>query len=150
LVSSVAFSASVRAIRMVGYAHHIGGEARSDELLDELARGHEHLAAQVSALFGGGELVFVVDARRARLDERFGEFEGVQHAAEARLAIGDNRRVPVDVVASLRVLFLILTAEGVVDALHDGGHAVDRVQAQVGVGLHCDRFASAATCQPLR
>jgi hypothetical protein len=80
-------------------------------------------------------LVFVVDACRARLDEGFREFEGVQHAAEARLAVGDNRRVPIDVVASQRVLFLVLAAEGVVDALHDGGHAVDRVQAQVGIGL---------------
>ena len=34
------------------HAHHVGGQARGGELLDRLARGHQHLAAHVPALLG--------------------------------------------------------------------------------------------------
>ena len=51
-----------------GHAADIGGEARGDELFDEFARGNNYFAAEVSAFFGGGELIFEVDAGGAGFD----------------------------------------------------------------------------------
>jgi hypothetical protein len=43
-----------------------------------------------------------VHARGARLDHRLHQLEGVEHAAETRLGVGDDRREPVDVALALR------------------------------------------------
>ena len=76
---------------------HVGGEPGGDERPDELARRHEHLAAEVAALLLGGELVLEVDGRGAGLDVRLHDLERVQRAAEPGLGVGDDRREPVGV-----------------------------------------------------
>ncbi len=95
----------------------VGGEPRGDERADELARRHEHLAAEVAALLLRRELVLEVDARGAGLDERLHQLERVQRAAEAGLGVGDDRREPVRAVPALRRVDLVGAEQGVVDAL---------------------------------
>ena len=80
------------------HAHHVGGQARGDQLVDGFARGHQHLAAHVAALLDGGQLVFEVHAGGAGLDHGLHQFEGVQHAAETGLGVGHDGREVVDVV----------------------------------------------------
>ncbi len=118
-----------------GHAHDVGRQPRGDELLDELARRHEHLAAHVAALLGRRELILEVNAGRPGLDHRLHQLEGVERTAEARLGVGDDGREPVDAVFLVHVLNLVGAHEGVVDALNQIGHAVGRVEALVGVGL---------------
>ena len=36
-----------------GHAHDVGSQSRRHQLVDGLARGHQHLASQVPALLGG-------------------------------------------------------------------------------------------------
>ncbi len=94
----------------------VGGEPRRDERPDELARRHEHLAAQVPALLLRRELILEVDAGGARLDERLHQLERVERAAEAGLGVRDDRREPVCPVLSLGRVDLVGAEEGVVDA----------------------------------
>ena len=138
----------MRATTQRGHVEHVGGQPGRDQRADELLRGHEHLAAQVTALLLGGELVLEVHAGGAGFDHRLHQLEGVEGAAEARLGVGEDGGHgvggrafgPRDLVGAL---------QGVVDAAHDGRHGVGRVERLVGVGL-TGRFASAATCQPDR
>ena len=64
-----------------------------------------------------GELVLEVHAGGARLDHRLHQLERVQHAAEAGLGIGDDRREEVDVALAFHVLDLVGAHERVVDPL---------------------------------
>ena len=133
LVSSAAESASVRATISVGTSGDVRGQARGDERADVLRGGDEHLAAEVAALLLGRELVLEVHGRRARLDERLHDLEGVQRPAEAGLGVGHDRREPVDRVVALGVRDLVGAHERVVDPLHERGPAVGRVEALVGI-----------------
>ena len=78
------------------HAHAVGGEPRGDQLVDGLARGHQHLAAHVAALLDRRQLVLEVDAGGAGVDHRLHQLEGVQHAAEAGFGVGHDRREEVD------------------------------------------------------
>ena len=118
-----------------GHAHAVGGEPRRHELVHGLARGHEHLAAHVAALLHRGQLVLEVHAGRARLDHRLHELEGIEHAAEARFRIRDDRREEIGVARAFHVLDLVGARERAVDPLDHGRHRVDRVQRLVGIHL---------------
>jgi len=120
------------------HAHDVGGEPRGDQFLDRLARRDEHLAAHVAALLDRGQLVLEVDARGARLDHRLHQLEGVQHAAETGLGVGDDRREVVDVPLALGMLDLVGAHERVVDALDHARHRVDRIERLVRVHLARD------------
>ena len=115
------------------HVEHVGGEPRGDERADELARRHEHLAAEVAALLLGGELILEVDGRGAGLDVRLHDLERVERAAEARLGVGDDRREPVRLVVALGVRDLIRAQERVVDAPRERRARVRGVEALVGV-----------------
>ncbi len=80
------------------HAWQVGGQARGDQLLHRFLSRHQHLAAHVAALLGRGELILEVHAGGAGLDHVLHQLEGVEHAAEAGLGVGDDRRKPVDVV----------------------------------------------------
>jgi hypothetical protein len=96
------------------------------------------LTTHVSAFLHGGELVFEMNARSARLDHRFHELEGVQHAAESRLGIGDDGREEVNVAVPFHVLDLIRAHERVVDPAHDHRYRVDGVERLVRIHLARD------------
>jgi hypothetical protein len=103
-----------------------------------LAGRDEDLPAQVAALLLRSQLVFPVHAGRAGRDHRLHQLEGVQHAAEPGLGVGDDRGEPVrNVLAVLRLGpgDLVGTLQRVVDPAHHLRHRVDRVQALVRVGL---------------
>ena len=112
---------------------HVGREARGDERADELARRHEHLAAEVAALLLRRELILEVDAGGAGLDERLHQLERVQRAAEAGLGVGHDRREPVRAVLPLRRVDPVGAQERAVDALDERRRAVRRVEALIGV-----------------
>ena len=88
-------------------------------------------------------------ARRAGLDHGFGEFVHLECTAEARFHVGDDRREPVGCVGAFEVVDLIGAAEGVIDAAHDIGHVIGRIQTLIGIHLPAT-LASAATSQPLK
>ena len=119
---------------MVGTSHHVGGQARGLERADVLGGGDEHLAAHVAALLLGGELVLVVDPGRAGLDHVLHQLVGVDRAAEAGFGVGHDRQVVVDRVAALEPVDLVGAHQRVVEPLDQRRHAVDRVEALVGVG----------------
>ena len=119
-------------------AANVGRHTCSDQFLNRLDRRHQHLAAHVATLLDRCELVFKVNAARARLDHRLHQFECVEHAAEAGFCIGHDRREVVDValvagVRTLGPLDFIGALERVVDALDHRRHRVDRVQRLVRV-----------------
>ena len=116
LVSRSAASASVRARMIVGTPITSAARRAAVELLDRFLRRHQHLAAHVAALLHRGQLVLEVHAAGAGADHRLHQFEGVQHAAEARFRVRDDRREVVDVVLvtlrdALRVLDLVSALE---------------------------------------
>ena len=130
-----AASASVRATISVGVPGDVGREPRGDEVADRPRGREQHLAAHVAALLLRRELVLEVHAGGAGGDHRLRQLEHVEVAAEARLAVGDDRDEPVDVVLALGVVDLVGALERGVDPAHDLGHGVDRVEALVGVHL---------------
>src|SRR3954463_3751917 len=114
LVTRVAASASVRAMSTVGtsstsgagravgpggHAEPAGGEPRCGQCADEVRGRDQDLAAEVSALLLGAELVLEVHAGGAALDHRGHELERVERTAEARLGVGDDRRKEVRLAA---------------------------------------------------
>ena len=115
------------------HAHDVGREARGDQLLHRFLRRHQHLAAHVAALLDRGELVLEVHAGGAGVDHRLHQLEGVQHAAEAGLRVGDDRREPVDVALAFHGLDLIGARQRVVDALDHRRHRGNRVERLVGI-----------------
>ena len=128
----------------MGTSEHVGGQPGRGQRANELAGGHQHLAAHVAALLFAGQLVFEVHAGGAGLDHALHQLEGVERSAEAGLGVGHDRQEVVAIVAPFDVLHLVGAAQGVVDPPHDVGHAVGRVQALirihlpgvVGVGRH--------------
>ena len=117
------------------HAADVGREPRGDELVDGFLRRHQHLAAHVAALLGARELVLEMHARGARFDHRLHELERVQHAAEARFGVGDDRLQPVDLVVAFGVADLVGAQQRVVDARDDGRHRIRRVQRLVRIHL---------------
>ena len=115
------------------HVEHVGREPGGDERPHELARGDEHLAAEVAALLLGRELVLEVDARGAGLDVRLHQLEGVERAAEARLRVRDDRREPVGRVVALRVRDLVGAQERRVDPPRERRAGVGGVEALVRV-----------------
>ena len=115
---------------------HVGREPRGGQRPDVLRRRHQHLAAQVSALLLGRQLVLPVHAGRARRDHRVHELVGVQRAAEPGLGVGDDRREPLAGTATgLGELDLVGAQQRVVDPTDHGRHGVGRVQRLVRVRL---------------
>ena len=111
----------------------IGGEPRRDERPDVLRGRHEHLAAEMTALLLGGELVLEVHGGRACLDERLHHLVGVERAAEAGLGVGDDRGEPVGRIVALGVGDLVGAQQGAVDPLDESWSAVRGIEALVGV-----------------
>jgi hypothetical protein len=126
------------------YAHHVGRQTSSHQLLDRFGSRYENLAAEMSALLCGGKLVFEVNASGARLDHGFHEFKGVQGAAKARFRVGHDRSEPIRGILTVHVVDLVGSHERVVDLAHHVRNAVGRVKALVGihlaspVGVGCD------------
>jgi hypothetical protein len=109
----------------VGHVQHVGRQARRHQRADELAGGHQHLAAQVAALLLAGELVLEVHAGGAGLDHRLHQLEGVERAAEAGLGVGhDGARTSACLAPPSAVLDLVGALQRVVDALDHGRHRV--------------------------
>ena len=73
-----------------GHAHHVGGQARGDQLVDCVLRGHQHLAAHVPALLGGDSWSSKCTAAAPASDHGLRQLEGIEVAAEAGLGIGDD------------------------------------------------------------
>ena len=79
-----------------------------------------------------------MNGRCTGLNHRFHQLEGVQHAAEARLRIRDDRQ---EVVSKARIarfdssgpLDLIRTAEGIVDPIHHRRYGVSRIERLIRV-----------------
>ena len=114
---------------------HVGGEAGCDQGADELAGGHQHLAAHVAALLLRGDLVLEVNTGCTGVDHRLHQLEGVERTTKASLGVGEDGCEPVVVVLALGVVDLISAAEGLVDLADHVGNGVDRVEALVGVHL---------------
>jgi hypothetical protein len=114
---------------------HVGCQPSGDERSLELLGGHEHLAAQVTALLLGCELVLQVHARGTRFDHRAHQLEGVQVSAEPRLGVGDDRRQPLAVCLAGRPRDLVRPSQRVVDPADHGGHRVGRIERLVRVGV---------------
>ncbi len=72
-----------------------------------------------------------------RLDHGLHQLEGVEHTPKTGLGVGDQRGVPVGhLLGDPRALRdLVGPLQGVVDPPHKIGHAIDRVQALIGIGL---------------
>ncbi len=115
------------------YVEHVGSEPRRDERADELARRHEHLAAEVAALLLRRQLVLVVDGRGAGLDHRLHQLERVQRAAEAGLGVGEDRDEPPRRRVALGPVDLVGAQQRIVDAADERRSGVGRVEALVGV-----------------
>ena len=87
----------------------------------------------MAALLFRSELVFEVNAGRARLDIGFHDLKAVERAAEARLGIGENRHEPVALRSALHMLDLVGAGEGAVDLLRQLRPTVGGVERLVGV-----------------
>ena len=101
-----------------------------------LLGGDQHLATEVAALLLRRELVLPVRAGDTRGDHGLLQFVDVERAAEAGLAVGDDRGQPVlDRAVALDLGDLVGAQQCVVDAADHLRHRVGRVQALVGVGV---------------
>ena len=113
----------------------VGGQPSGDERADELARRHEHLAAEVAALLLRGELVLEVHGRRAGLDHRLHQLERVQRAAEAGLGVGEHGDEPARRGVALGRADLVGAQQRVVDAADERRRRVGGVEALIRVYL---------------
>ena len=118
-----------------GNAQHVGRETSCHELLHRFLRRHQHLAAEVAALLGGGQLIFEVHAGRARFDHGLHQLEGVERAAESGFGVGDERNEPAHAVLAFGVMDLVGAHQRVVQAAAQVGHRVRRIEALVGIHL---------------
>ncbi len=118
-----------------GHAAHVGSEPRGVKVALMRRRRDQNLAAEVSALLLGCQLVLEVHAGRAGVDERLHDLEGVERPAEAGLRVGNDRREPVALGAAFRMLDLIGADERLVDATAQVGRRIGRVEALVGIDL---------------
>jgi hypothetical protein len=104
----------------------------------------------VAALLHARQLVLEVHAGSTRFDHRLHQFEGVEHAAEARFGVGHDGREEVDVVLALAPLDLVGALEGVVDAACTT-FGTESTEYRLWSGYISPlSLASAATCQPDR
>ena len=117
------------------HAHDVCRQARRGEHANELRNRHEHFSAQVSALFLRGELVLEVNAGGPRLDHQLHQLECIETSAEAGFRVGNDRREPVGVVASVAGIDLIGALQRLIDALDHLRHGVRRIQTLVGIHL---------------
>ena len=114
----------------------VGREPGRGEGADVLLGRDEHLAAEVAALLLGGQLVLPVRTADTGGDHRLLQLVDVQGAAEAGLAVGDDRNQPVvDRGVALDLGDLVSAQQGVVDAADHLRHRVGRVEALVGVSV---------------
>ena len=116
-------------------AEYVRRETRGDELLHGFLSGHQHLAAEVSALLGGRQLILEMNASRACFDHGLHQLEGVERAAEPSFRVGDERNEPADAVLALGMMDLVGAHERVVQAAAKIGHRVCRIEALVGIHL---------------
>ncbi len=116
-------------------ADHVGCEAGGDEGPDVLLGGDQHLATHVSALLLRSQLVLEVHARGAGTQHALHELVHVEGAAEAGLAVGDDRDQPVPehLAVVLVPLDLVGAPQGVVEPLDERRHRIDRIEALVRV-----------------
>ena len=75
-------------------AHDIGGEARGVEVADMGGGRNQNLAAEMAAFLLRGQLVLIMHARSARLDEGLHDLKRIERPAEPGLRVGDDRRKP--------------------------------------------------------
>ena len=136
-----------------GHATHVGRQTGCDELGHGFTGGHQHLAAHVTALLDGGQLVLEVDTGSAGIDHGLHQLEGVEHATEACLGIRHDGGEVVDVAGIARVLALgpldlVSAGERVVDAADHLRDRVGRIERLVGV--HLARTVGVARHLPAR
>ena len=119
------------------HVQHVGGQPGGDQFGDGLLGRHQHFASHVTALFGRRQLVLEMHGGRPGLDHGLHQFESIEHAAEARLGIGHNGRVPIGhLLADPRaVRDLVGPLQGVVDPPHQRRHAVDGIETLIGIRL---------------
>ena len=117
------------------HAQHVRGQPRGEQRPDELARGDEHLAAEMAALLLRRELVLEVDGRRARFDHPLHQLERVQRPAEAGLRVGDDRKQVVDAAVALGPLDPVGAQERIVQPAHHRGDAVRRIEALIRIDV---------------
>ena len=114
----------------------VGREAGRGQGADVLLGRDEHLATEVAALLLRGQLVLPVRAGDTGGDHGLLQLVDVERAAEAGLAVGDDRGEPVlHRAVALDLGDLVGTHQRVVDAAHHLRHRVGRVEALVGVGV---------------
>ena len=117
------------------HAQGVRSQPRGDQLLHGLDRRHQHFAAQMPAFLGRGKLVLKMNARRARLDHRLHQFEGIQVSAEARFGVREHRGKPVNSILAFGVMNLIGADQRLIDSPHQVRHTVRRIEALVGIHL---------------
>ena len=122
-----------------GNIQNVRRQPGCDEFLYGFLRGHQNFAAQVSALLRRRQLVFKVNAGRARFDHRLHQLKSVQRAAEAGFGVGDQRSEPVNSVLAFRMMNLVGAREGVVQAAAE-------VRERSRQGKDSDRDTSGRHC----
>jgi hypothetical protein len=114
--------------------HYVGLRADSNQAVDVLADGHQHLAGHVAALLGARGLVFNMDASSTLLDKELGQLHDSRQTAVASIGIGNDGAEVINVgelcalVLGHRQAFLPLLAvveelshEQVANLVRDGG-----------------------------
>lgn len=110
-------------------------------------QGHKtHLASQVATLLLRSKLVLKVYARSTSLNHALHQLETVQGATESSLCICNNGHIPVVLGATLCMLNLVTTLQGIVDALDVCWHTVGWVEGLVRV--HLQATQTSATVKP--
>src|SRR5262249_18619425 len=90
-----------------GNAANVCRQTGGNQLLHKFLRGNQDLSAQVSALLGGGKLIFKVDSAGAGFDHGLHQLKGVQGATKSGFSVGHDRSEPVDAVLAFRVMNLV-------------------------------------------
>ena len=76
-----------------------------------------------------------MNACGAALNHGFHQLECVQVAAETGFGIGDQRSKPVHSILAFRMMNLVRSSQGLIEAATKIGHAVGGIQALVGIHL---------------
>src|SRR5207253_8346966 len=76
------------------HSHDVRSQTSRDEFLDELPRGDDHLASEMSAFLRGGELVLEVNSGSDGLDHRLCDLERMERSTDAGLRGDAKRREP--------------------------------------------------------
>ena len=141
LVNRCALLASVRARTSVGTPSTSAARRAATSFCTASLRRHQHLAAEMSALLSGRQLIFEVHAGRAGFDHRLHQFEGVQRSAESSFSVGDERHKPTHAVLAFGVMDLIGASESVVQAAATGWvpSPPDKGSGRDTSGRHCWR-----------